>query len=105
MCNYSGDVEKSMLNLMRCILELLLQVKVDNVKFLTQRTCNIYMLHKQGVTFTFWSLHTIFVFSFLPTKSRNFFPLAISFPAHQRDALSSSITSSAAFKQHNPDKI
>jgi len=58
----------------------------------------VYIMEKESHSVTFWILHTIFVFSFLPTKSHNFLPRAISFPAHQSDALSSSITSEAAYK-------
>lgn len=54
-------------------------------------------LRKQNPPPTFWSLQTILVFSFFPTKSANFLPRTNSFPAHQRAALSSSITSCDAW--------
>ena len=47
----------------------------------------------------------IFVFSFLPTKSRSFFPRKSSFPAHHNAAFSNSITSKEACKKTKGKKI
>ena len=51
------------------------------------------------VQVTFCSLATIFVFSFLPTKSPSFLAGNSSLPAHHKDAWSGSITSREALKK------